>query len=110
MSSTADANVDPLELAAVVVHRPLTQVGIHVEGLKAAVREGCLAIGAFVLEARVSQRVVRALLDTESFAETCDGREWAAAVTTSIPGWPSPRAAIGAPTAPPPVTWTESPS
>jgi hypothetical protein len=103
MSSNPDDRVAPLKRPAVVVHKPLPQVEIHLRGVQEALRDGRLTIGAFAEWASVSERTVRAWLDDEPIGYTFDARVWAAAVTTAIPGWPSPRAAMRASPASPPA-------
>lgn len=93
MSHPLDPPVRPAS-AAILVRRSKPAVAVHAEAVRAALRDGRLDLTAFATRAEVTERVVRAWIEDSPVEDTWEGRLWSTAVTTTVPGWASPRAAM----------------
>ena len=74
-----------------------SEAAVHVEAVRAALRGGRLDAEALAVHAGLHPRTVRAWLADTPLGETWEGYAWGAAVTTTVPGWRSPRAAMAPP-------------
>ncbi len=75
------------------VRRAKPAVASHIEAVKAALHDGRLRRETFAESAGVGLRVVELWMVDAPIQESYHARLWGAAVTSTIPGWPTPRAA-----------------
>jgi hypothetical protein len=85
----------------ITVYHTAPEAGPHVAAVRAALTDGRLALEPWSISAGVSALTVRAWLADEPIQNSFEARLWAAAVTTTIPGWATPSGAVR-PTA---LTW-----
>lgn len=75
------------------VRRAKPAVASHIEAVKAALGDGRLHRDAFAELAGVDLTVVERWMAGGPIQESYEARLWGTAVTSTIPGWPTPRAA-----------------
>jgi hypothetical protein len=80
--------------ATLSIRHARPQAAIHVEAVRAALRDGRIDKVAWAAQAGLGTRVVSAWLSNEPLAASWEGRAWGAAVTTTVPGWSTHRDAM----------------
>lgn len=83
----------PARMHFLTVARARPEAALHVDAVRAALRDGRLLYTTWAKDAGLSHRVVTAWLADEPVEDTWESYLWAAAVKTTVPGWPSPREA-----------------
>ena len=78
----------------IAVGRPKPGAAVHIEAVKAALQDGRLDLEMFARSAGVDVTIVDRWIAEEPIQESYYARLWGAAVTSAIPGWSDPRAAI----------------
>ena len=80
----------------ITVSRATPGASVQIEAVRAALLDGRIDMKPWALGAGVAESTARAWLADEPVQESYEARLWAAAVTTTIPGWTMPRNALQA--------------
>jgi len=88
--------VDPTTpMPQIPVRRSLPDADAHLEAVRAALLDGRLDVVAWAARARLTEPVARSWAKGGPVEDSWEGHAWAAAVTTTIPGWATHMEAMG---------------
>ncbi|HEY1177446.1 MAG TPA: hypothetical protein VGF17_14915 [Phytomonospora sp.] len=77
--------------AFITVWHAVPTAEVHVDAVRAALRDGRLDPAAWAVQAGMGEVAVRYWAEGAPIEDSFEARAWCAAVTTTIPGWKSPR-------------------
>ena len=75
----------------ITVWHTFPTAGVHVDAVRAALRDGWLDLASWAARAGLDETVAWYWAEGARIEDTWNARAWSAAVTTTIPGWQSPR-------------------